>query len=454
MLAPPLTPTAVAIAYEVRSGSRTARNAVESALERIDRSQPVTNAWQVVRRDAALAEADAVDARADRGDLPLAGVPIAVKDNIPVTGEPMRDGSEASDPAPQTEDHEVVRRLRAAGAVVVGLTRVPELCIWGATDSVFGITRNPWDTERTSGGSSGGTAAAVAAGDVPIGHGNDGMGSIRIPSACCGLVGLKPGWGVVPSDIGAGSWHGMAENGPLATTVADAALMFSVLAGDPSCAVLGDPGTLRLAVSTKAPAAGVPVSKEWAGAARRVARLLADAGHSLTERSPRYPASLLSITATALWTTGAAADADLLAHPDKIEKRNARHVGIGRQLARRGHPKPGLRDGWRSRAEEFFADTDVLVTPALAQPPIKAKAWSQGGWLATVQANARFAPFAAPWNIAGWPAMNVPAGLDTAGRPLGVQLVGRPGSEATLLALAAQVEDLQPWQRIAPAQSR
>ncbi|KAA1416836.1 amidase [Nocardioides humilatus] len=443
-------PTAVEIASQVHEGTLTARQAAEDALARIERSQKLTNAWQVVRRDAALAEADAVDGRPDRFALPLAGVPIAIKDNVPVAGEPMMDGSAGSDPTPQTRNHEIVKRLRAAGAVVVGLTRVPELCIWGATDSVFGISRNPWDPAITPGGSSGGSAAAVASGAVPIAHGNDGMGSIRIPSACCGLVGLKPGYGVVPADLGANSWHGMAENGPLATTVADAALMFSVLAGEPSYASISEPGTLRIALSTKAPSAGLPVSKEWAAGARRVAELLRGAGHRLEERTPRYPATLISTTGMALWTTGAAADAGLLADISKLEKRNARHVGIGRQLARRGFPKPGPQEEWRARATEFFKDTDVLLTPTLAQPPIKAKYWSRGGWLATIQANARYAPFAAPWNMAGWPAMSVPAGLDADGRPLGVQLVGKPGSEAELLALAAQIEQLQPWQRISP----
>jgi amidase len=136
----------------------------------------------------------------DKASLPLAGLPITIKDNVPVEGEPMRCGSTASDPTLQPADHEVVRRLRDAGAVVVGLTRVPELCVFGATDSKFGLTRNPWNRSRTPGGSSGGSAAAVAAGMVAVAHGNDGMGSIRIPAACCGLVVVlqhersRPGW--------------------------------------------------------------------------------------------------------------------------------------------------------------------------------------------------------------------------------------------------------------------
>lgn len=443
--------TAVEIADAVRRGTLTAREATTRALERIERSQPVTNAWQVVRREAAVAEADAVDARPDRDTLPLAGVPVAIKDTIPVAGEPMRDGTACSDAAPKETDHELVRRLRDAGAVVVGMTRVPELCIWGATDSAFGgVTRNPWDPDRTPGGSSGGSAAAVAAGDVPIAHGNDGMGSIRIPSACCGLVGLKPGPGVIPSDDRTSHWHGMSEHGPLATTVADAALMFSVLAGRPEAASVVEPGPLRIAVSTKAPAAGTPVAAPWKQAALRTAGLLREAGHDVSSRTPRYGAKLLTTTGLALWTTGAAEEAALLADPRGLEKRNRRHVAIGSALAHRGHPKAAPRESWRSRAEEFFADVDVLLTPALAQPPIRAKQWSAGGWLPTLLANARFAPFAAPWNIAGWPAMVVPAGLDEAGRPVAVQLVGRRGSEATLLALAAQLEQLQPWQRTAP----
>lgn len=442
------SPTATEIAAATRAGTGTARAAVEAALARIAATQATTNAWQVVRPDAALVEADAVDARPDRGSLPLAGVPIAIKDNIPVAGEPMRDGAKASDPTPQETDHEVVRRLRAAGAVVVGLTRVPELCIWGATDSAFGVTRNPWSPDRTPGGSSGGAAAVVAAGDVPIAHGNDGMGSIRIPAACCGLVGLKPGTGVVPADLGANSWHEMAENGPLATNVGDAALMLSVLAGDPSYAEVIEPEGLRIAFSTTPPARAIPVARAWSEATTRTAQLLQGA-HDVREATPRYPATLIPVTALALWTTGAVADAEMLADPSDLEPRNRHHTAIGRVLAGLGHPKPAPRERWRARAEEFFADVDVLVTPTLAQPPIAAREWSAGGWLPTMLANARYAPFAAPWNVIGWPAMSVPAGCDRSGLPTAVQLVGRPGSERTLLGLAARIERMQPWTRTA-----
>jgi amidase len=443
-----MTKTAAEIAGAVRTGQLTARQAVEESLARIEAVDGRLGAYQVVRVFAALREADEVDARPDKTDLPLAGVPIAIKDNIPVAGEPMRDGSAASDPAPQQHDHEVVRRVRAAGAVVVGITRVPELSIFGATDSTFGITRNPWDTSRTPGGSSGGAAAALASGTVPIAQGNDGMGSIRIPSACCGLVGLKPGFGVVPAELWNGSWFGMAENGPLATTVEDAALLFSVLAGDPAFAQVETPDSMRIAVSTRMPLSGFPLDKHWAAATRETADLLRGAGHSVTDADPPYGQSM-GPTQIVRWTAGAEMDARLVADRTKLETRTRRHAGIGRAAIALGAPREKGRTKWRARAGRFFADFDVLVTPTLAQPPIAAKMWSQRGWLANILANARYAPFAAPWNVAGWPAMSVPAGLDPRGLPLAVQLVAPPGGDAKLLALAAQLEQLRPWPRVA-----
>ncbi len=441
--------TATETAEAVRAGVLTARTATEHALDRIALRDGGIGAFRVVRAARALAEADAVDARTDRGELALAGVPIAVKDNVPVSGESMRIGTLGSADTPQRTDHPAVTRLRDAGAVVVGLTAVPELCVFGATDSAFGITHNPWDFARTPGGSSGGSAAAVAAGMVAIAHGNDGMGSIRIPAACCGLVGLKPGLGVVPAELGNGSWFDMAENGPLATTVADCALLLSVLAGRPELADVGVAAGLRIAVSTKAPLPATPVDRHYAEAARTAGALLADTGHQVQQADPTYPTSV-GLSALLRWFAGAELDARVLADRSKLEKRTGRHAAFGKAVLKVGLPKPTGRMAWQRKAETFFADHDVLITPTLAQLPLPAKRWGEAGWLANLWANSHYAPFAAPWNLAGWPAMAVPCGMHPNGMPLSVQLVGRPGSEATLLAVAGQLEQLQPWARTAP----
>ncbi|MGI8760873.1 MAG: amidase [Jatrophihabitantaceae bacterium] len=449
-----MTQTAAEVAAAVRSGSLSARAATEAALARIEAADGPIGAFQRLRVFEALSEADAVDARPDRGELPLAGVPIAIKDNVPVAGEPMRVGSSGSDPAPQARDHPIVQRLRAAGAVVVGLTRVPELCVFGTTDSDFGVTHNPWDLARTPGGSSGGAAAAVAAGMVPLAHGNDGMGSIRIPAACCGLVGIKAGLGVVPSELGGGgpgqeSWFEMAENGALATTVRDCALMLSVLAGRAELATIADPGRLRVAVSTKAPTPATPVERHWAAAGRQTGTVLREAGHSVRQAHPPY-GQTLGASEIVRWVAGTELDARTLADRSKLAARTRRHAALGRVALRLGLPRESGRTRWRAHAEAFFGDHDVLVTPALAQPPLRSVAWADRGWAANVWANARYAPFAAPWNLAGWPAMAVPAGPGPKGTPLSAQLVARPGGEAMLLAVAAQLEQLRPWPRIAP----
>jgi amidase len=441
--------SAAAIAAAVRGGTRTARSAVEEALARIDRLDPAIGAFQVVRREHALAEADSMDVRPTRFALPLAGVPIAIKDNVAVKREPMRNGSLASDPAPQTADHEVVRRIRAAGAIVVGLTKVPEMCLYGATDSAFGVTRNPWDTRRTPGGSSGGSAAAVAAGMVPIAHGNDGMGSVRIPAACCGLVGIKPGLGVVPANLGNGSWFDMSENGALGTTVADTALLLSVLADDPSLAEVTEPSALRVAVSITAPMPMTAVAKQLAAPAIHAGGLLASAGHTVRDDSPDYGLSMAP-TALARWFAGAELDAQLLADRSRLEKRSRRHTAAGRLVLKAGGPWDGGRNGWLRRASAFFEDHDVLITPALAQLPLRSADWRDRGLLRNLIANSSYAPMAAPWNVAGWPAMVVPMGWHSKGMPTAVQLVTTPGNEARLLAVAAQLERLNPWPRTAP----
>ncbi|MGV9991738.1 amidase [Streptomyces sp. NPDC003374] len=437
--------SAAEIAVAVREKRATPREVVAEHLARIERLDGRIGAFRTVRAEAALAEADEVAARPDLDELPLAGVPVAVKDNLAVRGESSRVGSAATPAEPAAGDHVTVARLRAAGAVVVGLTNVPELCVFGTTEGVHGTARNPWDTSRSAGGSSGGSAAAVAAGMVPVALGNDGMGSLRIPAANCGLVSIKPGSGVVPAGIGEGDWFGMAENGPLATTVEDTRLMLSVLA-DPGAVRPAEPGTRTIAVSLRSPLAGVAVSRPYAEAAREAARLLAGAGHRLRRANPPYPATL-GVTALRHWTAGTAVDAAGL-DTRRLTRRTRVHATIGRRFLN-GVRTGTRREQLRRRLEPFFAEYEVLLTPALARRSPQAGPWHERGWLRNVLANTSYSPMTPPWNLTGWPAMAVPFGTLPSGAPCAVQLVGRPGSEAVLLDLAEQIERLHPWRRTA-----
>jgi len=441
--------TATEIAAGVRSGAFSASDVVAAALERIAMRDVRLGAFQVVRPAKAAAEAVEVARRVDLAQLPLAGVPIAIKDNVSVAGEPMRNGSPLTSDQAQADDHPVVARLRAAGAVVVGITRVPELCVFAATDSVFGITHNPWDMSRTAGGSSGGSAAAVAAGMVPVAHGADGMGSIRIPAACCGLVGIKPGSGVVPAHLGPNDWYGMAENGTLATTVADAALVLSVMADNPDLAEVREPDrALRIGVSTKPPVNGVRPDIEHLRAVVRTVRILEAAGHHVEHVDPPYPKNPLPVLAR--WFGGASFDAEGLDH-SQLDRAVRFHAALGDRIRAHNLVKDVDRDNFRSRLAGYFADLDLLVTPTLATPPIEAARWGQRSWPRVFAANARYAPYSAPWNHAGYPAVSVPAGVHPHTRtPLAVQLVAPDGGEQLLLGLAALLERLAPWPRMAP----
>ncbi|MFF4363259.1 amidase [Streptomyces sp. NPDC001604] len=438
--------TAAEIAAAVREKRATPREVVAEHLERIERLDGRVGAFRVVRAEAALAEADELASRDDLAELPLAGVPVAVKDNLAVRGESNRVGSAATPDTPASDDHVTVARLRAAGAVVVGLTNVPELCIFGTTEGVHGTARNPWDLTRTAGGSSGGSGAAVAAGLVPIALGNDGMGSLRIPAANCGLVTIKPGHGVVPAGISDGDWFGMSENGPLATTVEDARLMLAVLA-DTGTAPPSEPAMRKIAVSLRSPLAGVTISTPYTTAARDAAGVLIKAGHQVRRADPPYPLSL-STMSLAHWTAGTAVDAQGL-DPRLLNRRTRVHATIGRRFLNsvRGGDS---RERLRRRMEPFFAEYDVLLTPALARRSPRSVAWHERGWLANVLVNTNYSPLTPPWNLTGWPAMSVPFGTLPSGAPCAIQLVGRPGSEAMLLEVAQQLEKLHPWQRTAP----
>ena len=441
---------ATEIARLVRAGEVTAVDVVRAHLAHIDAVDARIGAFRVVRREAALAEAHAIDTALTRFALPLAGVPIAVKDNVAVAGEVATDGSPACPATVATRDHPVVARLRKAGAIVVGITRAPELCLYAATDGPGAVSRNPWDTARSPAGSSGGSAAAVASGSVPLAHGNDGMGSLRLPAAACGLVTLKPGRGVVPAEIGADDWSGMAVNGALATTVADLAVAHAVLAGEDPATPEAPGRPLRIALSTRSPVPGVRADAATRAAVEGVVALLTAAGHTVVRREPPIT---LGAAAGALtrWMVGAEDDAEQLGiDREALQPRSRTHARIGRLVRRAGLVRPRTADRFRERMVGFFGDVDLLLSPVTTGPPLPARPWHERGFLANITANARWAPWTAAWNLAGLPATVVPAGIRPDGLPVAVQFVGPPGAEGRLLWLAGELERLQPWRRYAP----
>jgi amidase len=434
--------SATDIAAAVRAGEVTAEEVVAGHLDRIARLNAELGAFVRVRAAAAAAEARAVDARADRAELPLAGVPVAVKDCVSVAGEPMSYGSAAFPRVPRNHDHPVVARLRTAGAIVVGLTNLPELAIYPFTDSVYGVARNPWNPRRTPGGSSGGAAAAAASAMVPLAHGTDGLGSVRIPAAACGLFGIKPGTGIVPGDLGETGWFGLSESGSLATTVADAALMLGVMAGTSYSAA--EPGPLRIAASVRPPGPGIMIHRSSSAPVRACAELLGKSGHEVTDADPPYPGWLVPVLLS-YWAAGPAEEA---AGHAGLEPRTRRHVRAGELAARVRPPRASDRARLRVALASFFDQYDVLVMPALARPCPPARRYGERSWLRSVATALMFAPMTGVWNLAGFPAASVP--VPGPGLPGAVQLVAAPGREQALLALGAQIERLNPWRRHAP----
>ena len=444
--------TATDLAALVRAGELDPVAVTRDHLARIAARDVTVDAFEVVLADDALAEAAALAERDDLAELPLAGVPVAIKDVVDVVGAPTRHGSDATSPDPVDTDDTTVARLRRAGAIVVGKTRGPELSIWPMSDNVRGNARNPWNLRHVSGGSSGGSAAAVAAGMVPIALGSDGLGSIRIPSAACGVFGIKPGSGVVPIEVAGRDehWFGMSQYGPLATTVADAALMLDVLAGRSPTPVHEPDRTLRVAVSVNSPAAGVVVGREQRLAAARAARALRRAGHQVVrDEVPYRPADTMAITAR--WLQGVTRDVrDFGLDPDALLPRTRTHARLGEWMARRWPVDDAQAEAFRARLEPFFAAHDVLLTPTVARRPPRSHAWHRRSWASNLFAALNYAPFPSPWNLADVPAASVPAGLDRHGLPLAVQIVAPHGREDLVLSVAAQLERLEPWQRLAP----
>jgi amidase len=430
----------------VRSGEVTPRELVETALERISALDPQLNAFRVVFAEQALAEADgAAGQRGGAADQPLRGVPIAVKDDTPVAGECKVLGTNAHG-GPEPEDAEIVARLRAAGAIVIGITRTPELAAWPFTETAHGgITRNPWDLQRTSGGSSGGPATAVSAGLVGACTASDGAGSIRIPAACCGLFGMKTSRGVVPLGPSEELFGGLTVYGFLTRGVADAALLYEVVSGTPFCAAASqDPPKLRIALSTRIPpGSSARLNGEWRTAAESTAELLRSLGHEVVEKEPSIGPVGLNVVARYL--AGIDAEAKAIAHPERLERRTRRLAKMGAAAGRAAARARRQEGADATRVNAIFDDVDVVLGPTLARAPLPVGKYEGRGAAYTLNGALRFVPFNGIWNHLGNPACAVPAGFDAAGLPLSVQLVGRIGADETLFSLAHQLEVARPW---------
>jgi amidase len=429
----------------VRTGEVSSRELVMLHLERIERLNPQLNAFRKVMSERALVDAQQADGRKGAGDeRPLLGVPIAVKDVEDVTGEVTRWGTDAFS-TPAAQDSELVRRLRAAGAVIIGKTNCPELAIIGDTEGpAFGITRNPWNTDRSVGGSSGGSAAAVAAGLCAGATASDGMGSIRIPAANCGLVGLKPTRDRIPLAPLGEHWYGLSVAGFVTRSVRDTALLLAIGAGDEPLIDAPDrtPGRLRVAVSTKAPFPA-RVHGDVKRAVDRVAAELRTLGHEVEPEDPPYPP--LS-PATTRYLAGVAQDVDeRVERPDRLQRRTKGFARMGRAIPRQALDWARGNDD-SSRYEQFFDRHDVLLTPVNAAPPWRAGEWEGLGAVRTFLGMAQVQPlFTGEWNLTGQPAISIPGGVSEDGLPIGVMIVGRHHDEATLISLAAQLEGELRW---------
>jgi amidase len=429
----------------VRSGSVSARELVETTLAQIEKLDPELNAFGAVYAERALIEADQADRRRAAGETrPLLGVPIAVKDEMDIGGEVTSRGTGAiTTRAP--DDSEVVKRIRAAGAIVVGKTTMPEVGLWPFSESItWGVTRNPWDTDRTPGGSSGGSAAAVAAGIVSAALAADGAGSIRIPAACCNLFGLKSHSGRVPRTPHYPDNHWICF-GALTRSVADSALMLDVLA-DGTFPPPKPPGTLRIAVSEAFPAGTRGrLTDETTAALHGTADLLRELGHEVVDAD--LPVGTRDgLLIVGLMFAGIRELVGEMERPQRLERRTRAMARPGRLISERTVERL-LRAEQRlaERVGRLFADHDVLLTPVMSEPAVPAGIMEGRGATATYLWSSAWVPFNVLWNSTGQPAASVPAGFSATGLPLAVQIVGRPHDEATLLSLAAQLEEARPW---------
>ena len=453
-------PTLTQQLYQLASGQTTSVKLVRRSLDAIAASQHSLNAFRVVLAEQALADAVEADRKRATGHyLPLLGIPIAVKDDVDIAGIPTRFGT-SGPVAPAAADSEVVRRLRAAGAVIVGKTNTCELGQWPFTSGPgFGHTRNPWSAEHSPGGSSGGSAAAVAAGLVTAAIGSDGAGSVRIPAAWSHLVGIKPQRGRISTWPLPEAFNGITVNGVLARTVTDAALVLDAASGN----VGGDlhkpppiratehiaqaPGPLTVAMSTAFPFTffRARLHPEIRAAMQVIAGQLEELGHTVRAADPDYGLQM-SWDFLSRSTSGLLNWADRLGPLVDLDVRTTSNMRTGRLLservlrkARRHEADAQRRIGW------IFNLADVVLAPTTALPPPRVDAYDRRSSLATDRAMIRECPVTWPWNVLGWPSINIPAGFTSDGLPIGVQLMGPANSEPLLVSLAAELEVIGNW---------
>ena len=459
------------LAARIRDGSLSARESVEAALRRVEALDPELGAFAELDPDGALAVAEAI---APGDERPFAGVPIAIKSNVATAGLCMNLGSRFLAGHRPAHNAYLVRRLRDAGFVVIGATKMPEFGILPTTEPRHGgPTRNPWDTARTPGGSSGGSAAAVAAGLVPVAHGNDGGGSLRIPAACCGLVGLKPSRGRISRGPELGDSF-LAADGVLSRSVTETALLLDVLAGyepgdatwaprpvEPyAIAMRRDPGKLRIAM-TLANALEVDADPEVVHGLHAAAGLLRDLGHDVVEDAPPLPAPESLDIFIQVFGPGVALGiglgerlAERPPEEDEIEPLSRALLELARELPATGYLTALAQLQLLARGTvAFFADYDLLLTPVLAARPLPIGELHGCGSdpLADLRRSGAFAPYTPLFNVTGQPAISVPIGFGEDGLPTAVQLAGRPLGEETLLQVAAQIETARPWAARRPA---
>jgi amidase len=464
---------ATELAAIVRSGEVSSRELVQASLDSIEALNGDLGAFIHLDPEGALAAAEAVEAGDER---PFAGVPIAIKDGAAVRGMPMAAGSDLfGDFVPQ-HDAFVVRRIREAGFVLVGKTNLPEFGILPVTEPRrFGPTRNPWDTGRTPGGSSGGAAAAVAAGLVPIAHGSDGGGSIRIPAACCGLVGLKPSRMRVSRGPEIGDDF-LVQDGVLTRTVAETAELLDLLAGyeagdanwapPPSeafAAAAGrEPGRLRVGV-TVIPPLDAPVDPQAEQAVRDAADLLGELGHEVEEVEAPWQAGgeELELAFTRVFCTGIAMAAYFGGMVSGREPTRELIEPLSWEIWRGVNEYGGLDyslaklrlEAHTREVLSIWSNHDVLLIPALAERPVRIgeiDGCSDDPW-EDFRHSGRFTPFTAIFNVTGQPAISLPLFHGDDGLPLAIQLVGPPAGEDVLLSLGAQLEAARPWAHRRPA---